>query len=160
MVHQWAEEVFWALYDLFQFFSNKDGVNGKDGKDGIGISKASINNKGELILTFSDLSEVNLGKIVGIDGKDGVNGTDGKDGVNGADGVGIETVVITDEGVLTIKLTNGTEIELGNINGEDGIGVIKSEINLDGELCCRKDMLFCGLKSKSNYRCYHRVQRD
>ena len=124
----------------------KDGANGadgQDGKDGIGISDVVINSNGELELTFSDLSNINLGCIVGKDGQDGKDGTncknvvDGKDGANGTDGkdgVGISNVSVSDAGVLTVELTNGTNLELGNIKGADGIGITKSEVNSDGEL--------------------------
>lgn len=50
-----------------------DGTNGIDGKDGIGITNAEINNSGELILTYSDSTSANLGKVVGADGKDGAD---------------------------------------------------------------------------------------
>lgn len=50
-----------------------NGTNGIDGKDGIGITNAEINNSGELILTYSDGKSVNLGKVVGADGKDGAD---------------------------------------------------------------------------------------
>lgn len=110
------------------------GQDGADGEDGTGITAAAINESGELVLTFSDSSSINLGRIVG---KDGTNGTDGKDGANGqdgADGVGIANVTISPEGALSVELTNGTTLELGNIKGTDGIGISKSEINSAGEL--------------------------
>ena len=47
------------------------GIAGKDGKDGRGIAKAEINANGELTLTYTDGTTVNLGKVVGADGKDG-----------------------------------------------------------------------------------------
>ena len=47
-----------------------NGSDGKDGKDGIGIVKAEINADGELVLTYTDGKAVNLGKVVGADGKD------------------------------------------------------------------------------------------
>lgn len=50
-----------------------NGTNGIDGKDGIGITNAEINTSGELILTYSDGKSVNLGKVVGADGKDGAD---------------------------------------------------------------------------------------
>lgn len=56
--------------------NGKDGINGTngiDGKDGIGITNAEINTSGELILTYSDGKSVNLGKVVGADGKDGAD---------------------------------------------------------------------------------------
>ena len=48
-----------------------DGQDGEDGQDGIGISKSEINDSGELVITYSNGSEQNLGNIVGADGADG-----------------------------------------------------------------------------------------
>jgi|GEM_PF-7043515 len=48
----------------------KDGISGKDGvngKDGIGIKNSTINNKGELIITYTDNSSVNLGVVKNIE---------------------------------------------------------------------------------------------
>ena len=67
----------------------------------------------------------------GVDGKDGANGTDGK---NGTDGVGISSVRITDQGALTVTLTNGTVLNLGNIRGADGIGITACRVTANGEL--------------------------
>ena len=50
------------------------------------IEKTEINENGELILTYSDGTSANLGKVVGADGKDGAAGLDGKDGQDGKDG--------------------------------------------------------------------------
>lgn len=44
--------------------SGKDGVNGKDG---IGTKNSTINNKGELIITYTDNSSVNLGVVKNIE---------------------------------------------------------------------------------------------
>ena len=52
------------------------GADGKDGKDGIGIDNVVINDKGELVITYTDGKEVNLGVVKGEDGKDGENGED------------------------------------------------------------------------------------
>lgn len=141
-----------------------DGVDGKDGtngKDGVGIANVLINTSGELELTFSDGQQINLGNVKGskgdkgekgdtgeqgvqgIAGKDGINGTNGvdgkdgtngKDGTDGQDGVGIANVTVSNEGALSVTLTNGTVLDLGNIKGADGIGISKSEVNASGEL--------------------------
>lgn len=53
------------------------------------ISKTLINDKGELLIVYSNGLTQNLGVVVGKDGKDGINGIngiDGKDGLNGNDG--------------------------------------------------------------------------
>jgi hypothetical protein len=62
------------------------GTQGKDGKDGVGISSAEVNEDGELVLYFTNDTSVNVGKVVGADGKDGVNGLDGQNGKDGQDG--------------------------------------------------------------------------
>ena len=141
-----------------------NGTDGVDGKDGVGIANILINTSGELELTFSDGQQINLGNvkgskgdkgekgdtgeqgiqgIAGKDGKDGINGTngvDGKDGTNGKegtdgqDGVGIANVTVSNEGALSVTLTNGTVLDLGNIKGANGIGISKSEVNASGEL--------------------------
>ncbi len=138
-----------------------DGQDGTNGKDGVGVANVLINTSGELELTFSDGQQINLGNvkgskgekgdtgeqgiqgIAGKDGKDGINGTngvDGKDGTNGKDGkdgqdgVGIANVTVSNEGALSVTLTNGTVLDLGNIKGANGIGISKSEVNASGEL--------------------------
>ena len=112
----------------------KDGQNGADGKDGRGITAATVNGAGELVLTFSDATELNLGKIKGEKGDKGEPGAAGQDGNDGKDGVGIANVRIADSGILTVTLTNGTDLHLGNIKGADGIGITRSAIGDDGHL--------------------------
>lgn len=56
------------------------GAAGKNGKDGVGISKAEINADGELIISYTDGTTVNLGKVVGADGKDGLTPFIGENG--------------------------------------------------------------------------------
>ena len=60
--------------------SGADGKNGKDGKDGVGIAKAEINADGELVLTYTDGTTDNLGKVVGANGKDGLTPFIGENG--------------------------------------------------------------------------------
>ena len=51
------------------------------------ITDAYINEKGELIITYSNGITESLGVVVGQDGKDGKDGIDGIDGENGTNGV-------------------------------------------------------------------------
>ena len=48
--------------------------------------------------------------------------------------MGIQNVDVTADGALTVTLTNGTVLNLGNIKGADGLGITKAEINTSGEL--------------------------
>lgn len=116
---------------------NLDKLVGINGIDGVSISNSAINDKGELIITYSNGQICNLGKVVGVDGKNGINGingSDGNNGKNGQDGVGIANVTVSNEGALSVTLTNGTVLDLGNIKGADGISISKSEVNASGEL--------------------------
>lgn len=53
--------------------------------------------------------------INGRDGLNGVNGKDGKDGVDGKDGISVTQAYIDIDGHLTVKLSNGKEIDAGAI---------------------------------------------
>ena len=58
-----------------------DGQNGRDGKngtDGRGIAEATVNEDGELVITFTDGAPQNLGRVTGADGKDGANAPAGE----------------------------------------------------------------------------------
>lgn len=92
----------------------EDGEDGKDGKDGVGISGATINDNGELVLSLSDGSTINNGTVKGADGKNGSNGTDG------ANGVGVQSSAVNEHGELIITLTDGTTINNGVVQGKDG----------------------------------------
>lgn len=100
------------------------GVAGKDGKDGINGTNG---------VDGKDGTDGKDG-INGTNGVDGKDGTNGKDGTDGQDGVGIANVTVSNEGALSVTLTNGTVLDLGNIKGADGIGISKSEVNASGEL--------------------------
>lgn len=91
-----------------------DGKDGADGEDGVGITKAEIVN-GELILYFSNNTNINLGNIKGADGKDGVNGTDGKDGVSPT----IDVISISGGHKVTVTDINGVK-EFNVMDGKDG----------------------------------------
>lgn len=77
-----------------------DGKDGKNGKDGVGIREVSLNDSGELIVTLTDGTETNLGRITGEDG---------------APGVGISSVQVGENGMLTVTLTNGESVEAGAV---------------------------------------------
>ena len=100
------------------------GAQGEKGEKGDTGAQGEKGDKGDTGAAGKD-------GVNGVDGKDGANGTDGKDGT---DGVGISSVRITDQGALTVTLTNGTVLNLGNIRGADGIGITACRVTADGEL--------------------------
>ena len=73
--------------------------DGKDGKDGLQGPKGEKGDRG----------------FDGVNGKDGRDGKDGKDGIDGVDGVGVSDAHIDFDGALIIKLTNGNEINVGEV---------------------------------------------
>ena len=72
----------------------KDGKNGKDGRDG----KNGLNGK---------------------DGNKGDKGSDGRDGVDGVDGVSVVNANIDFDGSLVITLSDGREINVGEVVAPD-----------------------------------------
>ena len=99
------------------------------------IKNAQFNSKGELILTLSDNTSINLGVAVGTngkdgaagkngadgkDGKDGQNGIPGKDGADGKDGVSISEASINSEGQLILTFTDGKSFNLDKVVGAKG----------------------------------------
>lgn len=92
----------------------EDGADGKPGKDGRGIESVTTNDRGEVIVAYTDGTTDNLGLLVGPKGDQGSPGSDGKDGKDGADGQdgkdgrGIESVTTDAAGNLVVKYTDGT----------------------------------------------------
>ncbi len=73
-----------------------------------GISSASINEQGELFVTYTDGSTQTLGTVVGLNGEKGDAGT------------GITSALINEEGELVVTYTDGSSVNLGVVVGEDG----------------------------------------
>ena len=89
----------------------KNGTDGADGKDGangsagVSIINAKVNEKGQLLLAFSDGKTINLDKITGT---------------NGQDGIGITTSEINANGELVLTYSNGQTANLGTVIGAKG----------------------------------------
>ena len=99
------------------------------------IKTASFNSKGELVLTLADNTELNLGKAIGTDGKDGANGKngadgkdgkdgtsgkDGADGKNGVDGISITDVDVNQAGELVLTFSDNKRVNVGKVVGATG----------------------------------------
>lgn len=103
----------------------------KDGKDGVCVVKAEINDINELILTLSNGKVLNAGVVKGANGKDGIDGKDGTDGISVVD------TQLNDNGELIVSFSDGTEKNVGVIvgaKGENGISVVNAQINAGYEL--------------------------
>jgi hypothetical protein len=81
----------------------------RDGKDGINGAKGEKGDTG----------------LRGIDGANGKDGINGKDGLDGADGVGVTDARIDFDGSLIITLSNGNEINAGEVVSLDTAEKIK-----------------------------------
>jgi len=82
-------------------------------EDGVSIINAEVVG-GELILYFSNNTQINVGTIVGTNGTNCTNGT------NGTNGVGIQSATVNGSGNLIITLTDSSTINAGNVVGTDG----------------------------------------
>ena len=82
-------------------------------------------------LGYGGTLEEFLAQIQGEDGKDGQDGQDGQDGI------GIADIYVDENGMLYVILSDGGQIECGNVRGEQGapgVGITGAEIDSDGNL--------------------------
>ena len=101
--------LFDAVISRVERVEENKGLNGKDGKDGAQGPKGDPGKDGK----------------DGRDGKDGVDGKagpSGKDGKDGADGVSITNVEVDFDNRVRVFLSNGEEIDAGEIqiSSKDG----------------------------------------
>ena len=87
------------------------------------VRTAEINEKGELILIFTDGTTSNVGMVKGADGAPGADGKDGANGKDGADGKDGATGEKGDTGLTGTEGRDGSSIESVSMN-EDGALVI------------------------------------
>ncbi len=99
----------------------EQGDKGDKGDAGVGIQSAALDQEGNLIITLTDDTVLNLGKIIGADGVDGKDGANGKDGVdgqngtNGKDGIGVADIKIDENGDLIFTMSDGSTVNAGAI---------------------------------------------
>lgn len=97
---------------------------GDQGKDGVSITNAYINDSNELILELSEGQPINLGVVVGADGYTPVKGTDYTDGADGVGITKIEQTTTSDadggENIITVTLDNGNSVPFSVKNGSKG----------------------------------------
>lgn len=143
--------------------TNVVGQAGATGAQGVGVSSASLNGAGNLILTLSDASTVDAGNVkgetgaigatgpkgdtgdtgaigatgpkgdTGDTGATGATGPAGADGAPGADGVGITGASLVG-GNLVLNYSNTSTQDLGNIQGPQGAGAVDQTLSLAGNV--------------------------
>lgn len=82
-----------------KYFEENPVHHGKDGADGVGLAGAIINRAGELVVTKTNGDSVNLGVVIGTDGKHGDHGKDG------LDGLGFDDADVSYDGERSFKMT-------------------------------------------------------
>lgn len=114
----------WFIDNIDTKISAK-GIDGKDGRDGVGIKSIVKTSTDGLIDTYTITYTDNTTSTFEIvNGQDGVQGIQG---IAGKDGIGIELANINDKGNLILKLSNNTSLDLGKITGDAGVGIEKIE---------------------------------
>lgn len=104
------------------------GEQGENGTDGISITNTTLNDAGELIISFSDNTTKNIGKIKGEDGTSVKIKASKEECKEAGDGF------IDDNGHLQIKNESGTFTDAGEIKGPAGRGIKSVSINNEGHL--------------------------
>lgn len=104
----------------------KDGVDGRDGKDGVGLTGGLIDRSGALVLTLSDGTVRDLGRVVGKDADVTLIAgmireevakipppRDGRDGSDGKDGIGFDDLEFEHDGErkFALKFVRGEHVE-------------------------------------------------
>ena len=92
---------------------------GPQGDGNAGISTATVNGSGNLIITLNDSTTIDAGNIKGTDGATGATGAQGNAGINGSDGVGIISTTIVGSN-LVVNYSNTSTQDVGNIQGPQG----------------------------------------
>ena len=82
------------------------------------VRTAEINERGELVIIFTDGTESIVGRV---DGKDGAPGTDGKDGEDGLDGKDGEKGDKGDTGLMGPEGKNGLSIQSMKMNSDGNL---------------------------------------
>ena len=106
------------------------------------VRTVEVNEKGELVVIFSDGTSSVMGTVKGEDGKDGIDGKDGKDGADGKDGKDGAQGPEGEEGkqgIMGPDGKNGRSIDRVYMNENGGLTLVYSdgkteEIDLLGSL--------------------------
>ena len=128
-----AKDTYEILYDdkttsTFIIQNGSKGTTGNTGENGISIISASLNDKGELILFFSNNTSTNVGKVKGEDGTSVKIKASEEECINAGDGY------IDENGHLQVKNDSGTFTDAGEIKGPSGRGIKSVTINSEGHL--------------------------
>jgi hypothetical protein len=96
------------------------GNTGSTGAAGVGISSATVNGSGRLIITKTDSSTVDAGSVVGPQGAQGTTGNTGAAGATGPRGISVYQAVVDGDGNLQITLDDASQLNAGSVVGPQG----------------------------------------
>lgn len=101
--------------------NGQDGVVGRDGTDGVGITSITQNSDGTLTINLDDGTSYDTEPLKGEDGQDG------------EDGNGIASVVLNADYTLTLIFTDGTSVTTTSVRGEKGEQGVRGVQGVQGE---------------------------
>ena len=96
------------------------GPTGATGATGVGVSTATVNGSGRLIITKTDSSTVDAGSVIGPQGQQGATGNTGAPGATGPQGVSVYQAVVDGDGNLIVTLDDASQINAGSVVGPQG----------------------------------------
>ena len=96
------------------------GPTGATGATGVGVSSATVNGSGHLIITKTDSTTVDAGSVIGPKGDQGATGATGATGAKGDQGVSVYQATVDGDGNLQITLDDATQINAGSVIGPMG----------------------------------------
>jgi hypothetical protein len=96
------------------------GATGSTGETGVGVSTATVNGSGRLIITKTDSSTVDAGSVIGPQGQQGATGNTGAPGATGPQGVSVYQAVVDGDGNLIVTLDDATQLNAGSVVGPQG----------------------------------------
>ena len=96
------------------------GATGPTGETGVGVSTATVNGSGRLIITKTDSSTVDAGSVIGPQGQQGATGNTGAPGATGPQGVSVYQAVVDGDGNLIVTLDDASQLNAGSVVGPQG----------------------------------------
>jgi collagen type VII alpha len=97
------------------------GATGSTGATGVGVTSATVNGSGRLIITKTDSTTVDAGSVIGPQGVQGAAGTAGATGATGPQGVSVYQAVVDGDGNLQITLDDASQLNAGSVVGPQGV---------------------------------------
>jgi hypothetical protein len=96
------------------------GATGATGATGVGVTSATVNGSGHLIITKTDSTTVDAGSVIGPKGDQGATGATGATGTKGDRGISVYQAVVDGSGNLQITLDDASQINAGSVIGPQG----------------------------------------